>query len=370
MLIGCKAGEKDGENSNGDTSGITDTTGGNGTGGPDGAEPLSSDEEVTNDNIWEFVTLGQYKGIAYDAFTIDAITDAEIDERINSDLSQWTEQVEVTDRAASLGDTAIIDFEGFVDGVAFAGGAAEGADLKLGSGQFIPGFEEQIIGHEIGEEFDVNVSFPDYYPNSPDLAGKPAVFKIKLHAILMDVTPDLTEEFVQINMGLDTIAEYRTSILEQLVLEQQQNADEYVKSQVWNEIINNATIHKYPQSEIDLRIGMAMSEIEYMAMMYGEDVDTIVEYYTGLSVEDYIELYLRPSFTGDVGFDLILRAIALQEGIIVSDEEFNEAVADFVVEYGYDDEEHFLSSVGRHSVYLVLISPKVEDLVMSSAIER
>ena len=371
MLIGCKAtGENDGDSSNGDTSGITDTTGGNGTGGTDGSEPLTSDEEVTNDNIWEFVTLGQYKGIVYDAYTMNAITDAEIDERINSDLGQWVEQVEVTDRAASLGDTVIIDFEGFVDGVAFAGGAAEGADLKLGAGQFIPGFEEQIVGYEIGDEFDVNVSFPDDYPNSPDLAGKPAVFKIKLHAILTDIIPELTEEFVQFNLGLDTIAEYRTAIREQLELEQQENADEYVKSQVWNEIINNATIHKYPQSEIELRIGMAMSEIEYMAMMYGEDVSTIVEYYTGLSVEDFIELQLRPGSTGDVGFDLILRAIALQEGIVVSDEEFNEAVAGFVDEYGYEDEEHFLSSVGRHSVYLVLISPRVEELVMASSIER
>ena len=159
-------------------------------------------------------------------------------------------------------------------------------------------------------------------------------------------------------------------IREQLEIEREQDAETYVRNQIWTAVFDNATIHKYPQSEIEHRMSMAFGEIEYMAMMYGVDIDVIVAQYTGLSVEDFIEFQLRPSTTKDVGFDLVLRAIAVQEGIIVSEDEFNEAVLGFVDEYGYDDEEHFLTSVGRHSVYLVLISPRVEELVLSSAIER
>ena len=368
LLAGCK---DDSDASDTDTKAPPSSPTVGDTAGPTGDDaPVVSGEEVTADNISQFITLGQYLGVIYDAVVAEAVTDKAIDERVSSELSQWTQQVEVTDRPAQHGDTVLIDFEGFVGDVAFDGGYAEGADLTIGSGQFIPGFEEQIIGHKIGEEFDINVTFPSDYANSPDLAGQPAVFKIALHAILMNILPDLTDEFVQENLYMSSVSEYRISIKEQIEQERLQEADNNVKNQIWNTILNDATIHQYPQSEIDFRMQMALGEIEYMAMMYGVDSSEIIMQYTGMTYDDYIEYQLKPSATDDVRFDLVLRAIAAKEGISISDEEFNEAVAGFVVEYGYEDEEHFLTSVGRHSVYLVLISPLIEELVMSSAVER
>jgi len=374
VLAGCETGgtiadreETTGATDSSETS-STDYTGDT----TDAAEsdPRFSYDDVTKDNIFEFVTLGQYKGIVYDAAPEETVTEAKIDERIKSDLSEWSDYVEITDRAVQMGDTAIIDFEGFLDGVPFTGGAAEGADLVIGSGTFIPGFEEQIVGHIIGDEFDINVTFPADYGNSPELAGQHVVFKIKLHAIYAEIAPELTEEFVQDNLGVGSIAEYRSMVREQLEVELVENAENYVRNQIWSAIFDNATIHKYPQVEIDFRMNMAFSEIEYMAMMYGVEVSVIVQQYTGLSVDDFVDLQLMPNTTSDVGFDLVLRAIAVTEGIYISDAEFDEAVAGFIEEYGYEDEEQFFTSVGKHSVYLVLLSPLVEEIVMSSAIQR
>jgi len=374
VLAGCDTGgtiadrEENADATGSSETSSTDEVGE--TGDTTEPDPRFSYDEVTKDNIFEFVTLGQYKGILYDPAPDETVTEEKIDERIKSDLSQWSDYVEITDRAVQMGDTAIMDFLGLLDGVPFTGGAAEGADLVIGSGTFIPGFEEQIVGHVIGDEFDINVTFPADYANSPELAGQHVVFEIKLHAIYAEIPPELTEEFVQDNMGVGTIAEYREMVREQLEVELAENAENYVRNQIWGAIYDNATIHKYPQVEIDFRINMVRSDIENMAMMYGVEESVIVQQYTGLSVEDFINLQLMPSTTSEVGFDLILRAIAVAEGFYISDAEFDEAVAGFFVEYGYEDGEQFLTSVGKHSVYVFMLSPQVEEIVMSSAIQR
>ena len=374
VLTGCDTTSKieDREGNPSATGSLeTSSTGENGdTGDAAELDPRFSYDDVTKDNIFEFITLGQYKGIVYDAAPEETVTEDKIDARIKSDLSEWSDYVEITDRAVQMGDTAIIDFMGFLDGVPFTGGSAEGADLVIGSGTFIPGFEEQIVGHVIGDEFDINVTFPADYGNSPELAGQHVVFKIKLHAIYSEIPPELTDEFVQDNLGMGTIAEYRETVRAQLEVELAENAENYVRNQIWGAIFADSTIHKYPQVEIDFRMNQTFSEIEYMAMMYNVEVSVIVQQYTGLSIEDFVDLQLMPSTISDVGFDLILRAIAATEGIYISDADFDEAVAGFIEEYGYEDEEQFFGNVGKHSVYLVLLSPAVEEIVMSSAIQR
>lgn len=369
VLVGCKSGDANG----GDevTDSVPESTFVSDIGVPmGGIDPEFSAMEVTTDNIFEFVTLGQYKGVEYDPVTPASVTDDEIEEIIKSELSQWCDMVVVTDRAVQMNDIVIIDFEGFIDGVAFPNGAADGASLTIGAGQFIPGFDEAIIGHTAGEEFEINLTFPEEYPNSPELAGKPAVFKIVLYTIYEEIMPLLTDAFVQENLDMDTAAEYRASIKKQLEQERQQSAKLEVENQIWGAVFDAATFHKYPQSEIDFMIDMVFAEIEYLATTYGATVEDIIGQYTGMSLEDYMENELMPNTIHDVGFDLILRAIAVHEGIVISDEEFDRAVVSFTLDYGYEDAEHFLSEVGRHTTYIVLISPEVENLVMSSAIAR
>ena len=152
------------------------------------------------------VEIADYAGIAVEK-TVEAVSDEELDREINMVRERNSREVEVTDRAAELGDIAVIDYEGFADGVAFEGGKGENFSLKLGSGQFIPGFEEKVVGHNIGEEFDIDVTFPEQY-HSEELAGKPAIFKIKLHALNKVELPELDDDFAKDVSEFDTLDEY------------------------------------------------------------------------------------------------------------------------------------------------------------------
>jgi len=346
------------------------SAGAEGQGGNGGATDSGDHEAVTTENIAEFVTVGQYKGIYYDAVPVEAVTEEDIDNYIKQNMSQAASWVEVTDRAVLPFDTVIIDYEGFLDGVPFPGGADQNADLVIGSGQFIPGFEEQIIGRQIGEEFDIFVTFPEAY-HSPGLAGQDVVFKINLNAIYAEVLPELTDDYVQENMGVDSVAEFRVMIRERLEQERELAAENNISYQVWSTIVDNTTFHKYPQGEIELRMDMAYMELQYMAMMYNMDTADFVAYITnGMSIMEFIEYELRPSAINDVEYSLVLRAVAVKEGIFVTDEEFDEAVRGYVAEYGYDNEEHFLSTVGEHAVHIVLLTDRVTDIVISNAIQR
>lgn len=367
LLFGCSS--EDGDDADNPGDGSSSSTGNPG-GQADGSGPVYTDETVTAENISQFVTLGQYKGIYYDETTADPVTEADIDEYILDGMSQEADWAQVTDRAVIRGDTVIIDYEGFINGVAFEGGTAYDADLEIGSGRFIPGFEEQIIGRNIGDEFDIHVTFPTDY-HAPEMAGQPAVFKIRLNEIYAEVVPELTDEYVQAYLGMDTVAEFRAALRVQLEQEREKEAEDNVSYQIWSAIVGNSTFHKYPQAEIDTRMDMSFMELEYMASMYGMDVEDLIAYFTnGMSVPEFIEYELRPSAINDVEHGLVLRAIAAQEGIFISEEEFSEAVSGFVVEYGYDDEEHFLSIIGDHAVHIVLLSDRVTEIVMSSAIKR
>lgn len=368
VLISCAS--EDEETYSDTNADPTASAGAEGQGGNGGATDSGDHEAVTTENIAEFVTVGQYKGIYYDAVPVEAVTEEDIDNYIKQNMSQAASWVEVTDRAVLPFDTVIIDYEGFLDGVPFPGGADQNADLVIGSGQFIPGFEEQIIGRQIGEEFDIFVTFPEAY-HSPGLAGQDVVFKINLNAIYAEVLPELTDDYVQENMGVDSVAEFRVMIRERLEQERELAAENNISYQVWSTIVDNTTFHKYPQGEIELRMDMAYMELQYMAMMYNMDTADFVAYITnGMSIMEFIEYELRPSAINDVEYSLVLRAVAVKEGIFVTDEEFDEAVRGYVAEYGYDNEEHFLSTVGEHAVHIVLLTDRVTDIVISNAIQR
>jgi len=331
--------------------------------------PPVVDEEVTDANIFEFVTLGQYMGIEFDRAPIIPVTDGEVSAWIDEHMGQTAETVSVTDRAVMDGDIVNIDFEGFHDGVAFAGGAAHGFDLTIGSGQFIPGFEEQIIGHNIGDEFDIHLAFPeDYF--EPSLAGESVVFRIKLHGISVEEVPELTDELVQEHLGLASVEEYRALIREQKESERETMAIAEEKAQIWNQIIDNATVHKLPAQEIEFRIERAMMEFSWYAMMYGLDLEDLVDRVTGMTLDEFTDSEVRPGAMSDVKQDLVLRAVAAQEGIAMSEAEFNEQVTRLIEELGFDDEEHFFEVNGEEAVRIALLADKVIEFLMEHAVVR
>jgi len=371
VLAACaKKDEVDGGDDVGGTT--SSDTGNNITSGTttDSSGLVFTDEEVTEANIFDFVLLGNYIGIEYNATSASAVTEEEIDAAINEQMSMAADVVEVTDRPVDRGDTVVIDYDGSVNGVAFEGGAAEQAELVIGSGQFIPGFEEQIIGRNVGEEFDIHVTFPeDYY--SEELAGAGAVFRIVLHNIFAESYPELTDGFVMDYFGIETVAELRASTRAQLAIDKELEAENDVRYQVWNVIFQDSKVLKYPNSEVDFRIERAMMEFYYYSEMYGMDVaDLIYQMTEGMSYDEFIEQEMRPGAISDVAQDLVLRAIGVKEGLTVSEEEFQQGVERLVAEYGYESAEQFLEINGEKAVQIALLSEKVIGLLLEHAIAR
>ncbi|MCD7776661.1 MAG: trigger factor, partial [Firmicutes bacterium] len=225
--------------------------------------------------------------------------------------------IDVTDRPAALGDTVNIDYEGFADGVAFEGGKDEGHNLKLGSNSFIPGFEDGVVGHSTGEEFDVNVTFPTEY-HAEELAGKDATFKVKINSIKLEELPEADDEFAKDVSEFDTMEEYRRSLHEKLEKSKEEQADYEVESQIVDFVVEHI--------ESDIPEAMYVSETENVIRDYdmrmrsqGIDLSTYLKY-TGESL-DALKEQARPVAERQLKSRLAFEKIAELEGVVVSDEE-------------------------------------------------
>lgn len=263
-------------------------------------------------------TLKAYKGLKAEK-EVTEVTDEMVESDINSARQRAAREIEVTERNAEMGDTADIDFEGFVDGVAFDGGKGEHHKLKLGSGQFIPGFEEQVVGKAIGEEFDVNVTFPTDY-NASELAGKEAVFKCKLHALTKEELPELDDEFAK-DMSFDTVDEYKADVRKKLVERYEKTADRIFENNVLDALVENM--------EVDISEAMYTSEVENELREYdmqlrsnGLDLKTYFKY-TGQDLDQLRENF-RPRAEKSVKVRLALEAVVAAEGISATEEEIED----------------------------------------------
>ena len=265
------------------------------------------------------VTIEGYKGIEVEKNVVE-VTEADVDAEIERVRKRNARTIEVTDRAAQMGDIANIDYEGFVDGVAFAGGKGEGHDLTLGSGQFIPGFEEQIAGKNIGEEFDVNVTFPEEY-HAPELAGKVAVFKTKLNAIKAEELPALDDEFVKdVSEDCDTLDEYKADIKAKMVERNEKNADGDVEVAL-TDALADKLVAEIPEVMIDTEVENTLRQQDERLRQNGLDLGTYLQY-IGSSLEA-MRAQLRPGAEKQVKVRLALEKIASLEALTVSDEELD-----------------------------------------------
>ena len=265
--------------------------------------------------VYPEVTLGEYKGVAV-VKTEATVTDEQVEAELNQ-MAQNVASTENVERAAEMGDTATIDFEGFDNGVAFEGGKGENFDLKLGSGQFIPGFEEQVVGMNIGEEKDINVSFPEDY-HSKDLAGKPVVFHVKLNKLTVTNVPAIDDELAKDVSEFETLEELKADIRARKLEQAEKQAASAFEQAVVEKVAANATV-EVPSALVDVELDQQMQNFAYQLQMSGYSVEQYAQMMGGDM--NTMRQAFRPMAEKQAKTNVVLAKVAEVEGITVSEEE-------------------------------------------------
>lgn len=265
------------------------------------------------------VKLGKYKGVKVDN-TETAVTDEEVDAEINKERENNARNIDVTDRAVKDGDITTLDFEGFVDGVAFEGGKGENYPLTIGSGAFIPGFEEQLIGAEIGKEVEVNVTFPEDY-QAEDLKGKAAVFKCTVKEIKEKELPELDDEFASEVSEFETLAEYKADVKGKLEERKAKEAKEAKEAAVIEAIVKDSEM-EIPEAMLATQQKQMVDEFAQRIQMQGLSMDQYFQF-TGASYDQLVE-QVKPQAEKRIQSRLVLEAVAKAENIAATDEDYEE----------------------------------------------
>ena len=280
------------------------------------------------------VKIEGYKGLSVEKAEA-VVTDEDVENELKRVQERNSRKVNVDDRPAETGDTVEFDFEGFCDGEAFEGGKAENFSLKLGSGQFIPGFEDGMVGHSIDEEFDVNVTFPEEY-HAEELAGKPAVFKVKIHKIEKTELPELDDEFAKDVSEFDTLAEYKEDLKSDLLRKAEEKAKDDADNKLIDQLIDLVEAD-IPEVMYDKKVDENIRDFDYNLQMQGMNLDTYFNY-TGLDM-DSLRGQFRDKAIHQVKLRLALEKIAELENIEVSEEEIEKAYDDLAKNYGVELEQ-------------------------------
>ncbi len=310
------------------------------------------------------VELGSYKGLKATRYT-HKVTDDEIDSRIQQDVEKETTMADVTDRPVQNGDTVNLNYAGTVDGVAFDGGTAENQTLEIGSGHFIPGFEEQMVGMNVGEEKDLNVQFPKEY-HAENLAGKDAVFHVKVNGIQVKVKPELDDDFAADVSDFNTFAEYKESIAKELSDRAQQNADVQVENDLVQQAVDAADCD-IPDQMIEDEIDMMIREMKLRMMYQGFKYEDYLKY-TGQTEEQIREMY-RSEAKNRVKMQLVLEAMVKAEKIEPTEEDVEKVIADEAKRMGRetDDFKASLSDRQKEAMKKNAAIRKVVDIIKENA---
>ncbi|MBE6717684.1 MAG: trigger factor [Ruminococcaceae bacterium] len=308
------------------------------------------------------VEIEGYKGIEVEK-TVRKATAEDINKEIEAARQRNSRMIDITDRAAQNGDNVIIDYEGFADGVAFEGGKGEKHDLKLGSGQFIPGFEDQIVGHNIGDAFDVNVKFPEEY-HADSLAGKEAVFKVVLHEIKFNELPELNDEFAKDVSEFDTLDEYKADVKAKIQSRYEKEAENHVEEQLIDALIEKLQAD-IPEAMVETEAENLLRDYDNNLRMQGMNLADFVKY-TGMSLDTMREQF-KPRAERQVKTRLALEKIAELENIEVSENEIEEEFNRIAAMYSIDVEE-VKKSIESENLKKDLAVQKAVDLVKAEAV--
>ncbi len=290
------------------------------------------------------VTLGEYKGVSVKKETT-VVTDVEVDARVEEERNKQATETEVEGRAVIEGDTVNLDYAGTVDGVAFAGGTAQDQTLKIGSGSFIPGFEEQMIGMNIGEEKDLQVTFPEQY-HAEELAGKAAVFHVKVNSITETQLPALDDDFAKDISEFDTLDEYKADIRAKLEAQAAERDNNNFTNAVIEKVLENASV-EIPEAMIERQIDSMMRDFEYRLMGNGLKLDDFLKY-TGSDMKAFRENY-RGQAEKSVKAHLVLEAIEKAEAIDATQEQIDKQLEAFAAQTGKTVEE-FKASLSESDI--------------------
>ncbi len=296
----------------------------------------SGNGEPTGEASNEYVTVSGYNGIQVDKVDkAEEVTDEEIESYIQSILSQNATDEEVTGRAVQEGDTATIDYVGKMGGEEFEGGSAEDYPLVIGSGNFIDGFEDSVVGHEIGDTYDWNGKFPDDY-TSTDLAGKDVVFTITVKGISQSKTPELTDEFVKtVSDESETVDQYRAEVKKTLEETAQENYQTALNAEVWAAVLDKAEVLSYPEDEVSKTKNLYIDQYKQAAEYYGMDYEEFVLGNGASSLEEFEQQADDAARTSIKG-NQVAQAIAEAEGLTPTDEEFEQKMEEMAEQYGYE----------------------------------
>lgn len=277
------------------------------------------------------ITIEGYKGIEATKKNVE-VTDEDVSAELVKVQDRNSRMVDVDNRGALTGDTAVIDFEGFCDGKAFEGGKAEGFELSLGSGQFIPGFEDQVVGHEVGDEFEISVKFPEDY-QAEELKGKDATFKIKLHQIKRKELPTLDDEFAKDVSEFDTLDEYKNSLREKLQSDREKQEETNVENQIFDALIEKVQ-GEIPEEMYEQEVEESINNFAYRLQSQGLNLETYLKY-TGMDVNAIKEQF-RPQSEKQLKLRLALEKIAELENLEVSDEAVEEEYEKLAKQYNME----------------------------------
>lgn len=312
-------------------------------------------------------TVKKYKGL--EIKKIDSkVSKKEVDAAIESDRQKNARVVSVDDRDLQKDDISTIDFEGFVDGVAFEGGKAENFELTIGSGQFIPGFEDQLIGMKIGEEKEINVTFPKEY-HAENLAGKPAMFKVKLISIKSKILPELDDEFAKDVSEFETLADYRKDVEKKVKKQKEESAKNQKEIAVIDKLVENTEV-VIPESMIDDEVESMSNQFASNLAYQGLDLKTYCMYMN--TTEEEFKKNLRPEAEKNVKLKLALDAIEKLEDIKVEAKEIDEKIDELKKQYGSENTNDDLNKNEnvRHYMEEKIKQDKLMKIIVDSAIEK
>lgn len=329
----------------------------------DNAEDTSEDTPTTAElmagiDVEKCVTLGDYKGVTVEK-TIQSVTDEDVQNEIDNALANYPVEV---DQAAKEGDTVNIDYVGKIDGEEFDGGSDQGADLKLGSGKFIDGFEDGLIGARKGETRTLNLTFPEDY--TQDLAGKAVEFTVTVNAVKEPLS-EPTDQWVADNIeGYDNLADYKAGIRSEQEESNEQTAENQVRYAAWTQVIDNCTINEYPETLVEVGKKLYEQQVETYAKYAGMELDAYIES-SGLTQEEY-QSNMEEYGKNVAAQALVCQAICDKEGFAIGDDDYQKALQDMLTEYGCTEDE-LIQTYGQDNVEQSIMLNRVSNLILENA---
>lgn len=313
------------------------------------------------------ITLGEYKGIEVDKADT-SVSDEDVEAEIKKTLEQNARTIDVEDRPVADGDTAVIDFTGYVDDEEFEGGSGKDFSLVIGSHSFIDTFEEQLIGKNIGDDVDVNVTFPENY-QADHLAGKPALFKVKINAIKGKEYPELNDDLVQDISEFENVADYKADVRKQLEESKEKHARRVKEDAVVDQVIENATV-ELPDPMVDTQARRMVDELARNIQRQGLSMELYLQY-TGMNMDKLLE-QARPQAIKNIKTRLAMEAVAKAENITISDEELDAEFEKMANAYKMDVEEikKMMDERAKKELTLDLSVQKAITLVADAAVEK